>query len=300
MLFLKKFIFYFFLLSFSLLASSIFSKQKSLIPSDNTNPKVLILIIASDNFPGIDLTFPYPELKKIWRSYMHTCPDNIEAYFIQGDPNLSSPYEIQEDIIWCKTEENVIPGILNKTILSIECMLPRLHEFNYVIRTNLSSFYVFPRLLSFLKTLPQHGCYSGYPLLPHNYHGEKLVFGHGCGFIMSSDVAAYLVEHQDTLKKITYVEEFNDDINIGYFFKKSGIQLIPAPLTWLETSSHWKKYKKNKSKNDFHFRVKHQDHELRSTFDIFIMQSLLKEFYGLSLPGDNPMEKDILERAELK
>lgn len=293
MIFLKKFIFFIFLLGFPFLYSSIFSKQKSLIPSDNTNPKVLILIIASDNFPGVDLTFPYLELKKIWRSYMHSNPNNIEAYFIQADPNLSSPYEIQEDIIWSKTEENLKPGILNKTILSIECMLPRLHEFDYVIRTNLSSFYVFPRLLNFLKTLPRSGCYSGYPIAPYHYQGGKLVFGHGCGFIMSSDVAAYLVGHQEELRKTPYFEEFNDDVNIGYFFKKSGIQLIPAPLTWLETPEQWKKYKKNKSDNDFHFRVKHQDHELRSTFDISILQCLLKEFYGLSLPGDNPMKKNI-------
>ncbi|MCX6988703.1 MAG: hypothetical protein NTZ52_04285 [Chlamydiae bacterium] len=145
--------FAFFLLVYPLLYCPGFSKPPSSLDLNHRNPKVLVLIIASDNFPGVDLVFPYPELKKIWRSYMHTNP-NIEAYFIQGDPNLSSPYEIQGDVIWSKTEENLRPGILNKTLLSIECMLPRINEFDYVLRTNLSSFYVFPRLLHFLQTLP--------------------------------------------------------------------------------------------------------------------------------------------------
>ncbi len=111
--------------------------------------KILVLIIASDNLPV------YVEEQKIWRAYMHLNPKHVEAYFIKADPTLSTPFAIKEDIIWARGAENVRPGVLNKTLLAFEALLPRLHEFDYVIRTNLSSFYVFPRLFTFLETLPK-------------------------------------------------------------------------------------------------------------------------------------------------
>ena len=42
------------------------------------NLKVLVLIITSDNLPV------YPKLQKVWKSYMHSDPEHIEAYFIRG------------------------------------------------------------------------------------------------------------------------------------------------------------------------------------------------------------------------
>ena len=279
--------FAFFLLVYPLLYCPGFSKPPSSLQRNHRNPKVLILIIASDNFPGVDLVFPYPTLKKIWGSYMHTHP-NIEAYFIQGDPNLSSPYEIQGDVIWSKTEENLRPGILNKTLLSIQCMLPRINEFDYVLRTNLSSFYVFPRLLHFLQTLPQNGCYSGFKMLCGEH---KLFFGHGCGFIMSTDVATYLVNNQDDLKRQININSMNDDVVIGHFFEKSGIHLTQAPLTYLLSLKDWKHYQKHEASSDFHFRVKNKTHKLRATHDVSILKSLLKKFYGLSVPEDLSLDK---------
>lgn len=144
------------------------------------NLRVLVLIIASDQFPV------YVELQKIWQSYIHSDPEHIETYFIRGDPNLPTSYEIKNDIIWSKTDEGWSPasaGIINKTVLSLEAMLPRLHEFDYILRTNLSSFYVFPRLLKFLETLPKKRCYAG-----SNTGGDSPIAS-GCGFIISPDVA---------------------------------------------------------------------------------------------------------------
>ena len=94
--------------------------QTSFIAAES-NLKVLVLIIASDQVPI------YRELQEVWRSYMHSDPQHIEAYFIKGDPNLPSLYEIKEDVIWSRTEEGWSPGIINKTVLSLEAMRDRLH-----------------------------------------------------------------------------------------------------------------------------------------------------------------------------
>ena len=76
--------------------------------------KILVLIIASDEYPV------YVELQKIWRSYMHYNPKQVEAYFMKADPDLGTMSIIQDDVIWSKTSETLAPGIINKTILSIE------------------------------------------------------------------------------------------------------------------------------------------------------------------------------------
>src|SRR3990167_3166550 len=122
-------------------------------------PKLLVLIISSDNYPGSPFPHPYRQLQQVWSSYAHLDPSHVEAYFIRGNPNLTAEVELEGDVLWSRTEECVKPGILNKTILSMEYFLSRLHEFDYVLRTNLSSFYVMPKLLEFLKTLPKNGVY---------------------------------------------------------------------------------------------------------------------------------------------
>lgn len=85
---------------------------------------------------------------------MHNYKDNIEAYFIRGNPDLEKT-ELVEDTIWSKTEESLRPGIINKTLLSLEYLQDRINSFDYVLRTNLSSFYIFDRLLKILETKPK-------------------------------------------------------------------------------------------------------------------------------------------------
>jgi len=93
--------------------------------------------------------------------------------------------------------------------------LPRIREFDYVLRTNLSSFFVFPRLFEFLKTLPKQRCYCG--------SGEG--FGSGCGFLLSPDLVKMLVLHKNEL----WNQSSNDDVSIGHFLQKKGVALLPAP-----------------------------------------------------------------------
>ncbi len=224
-------------------------------------PKVLVLIIASEDLPV------YSELQKIWRSYMHNDPEHIEAYFIKGDPDLSSLCEINGDIIWSRTPESLAPGILNKTILSLEAFLPRIQqEFDYILRTNLSSFYVFPRLLNFLKTCPKKNFYCGSDI------GPNCFIGSGCGFLISPDIAELLVQHKDHFINNTTP----DDVAIGEFLKQQGIPLsLHTRINFLNLQE-WHRQKKNL--NAFHFRIKNPCN-LRLSDDIYIQTQLLNIFY---------------------
>ncbi len=233
----------------------------------NSLPKVLVLIIAND-----DKDY-YLEEQKIWRSYMHLDQEHVEAYFIKGSPELEQPYLIVGDEIWSKTQENYTPGIINKTILSMEAMLPRLDEFDYVLRTNLSSFYYFPKLLGFLKTLPSTQCYSA---AIGQLHGK---FGSGAGFILSTDLVKMLIDNKEKLLDNT---SFPDDVVIGHFLIQGKIPLIPAKRLDFPSRKAFIKHRNKKLSKHFHFRLKHEDENLRSTEEIYLQTIFREMFYGVN------------------
>ena len=235
------------------------------IPSINS--KLLVLIISSDYCP-IDECFIYKELQKVWRLYMHYGTKNVESYFIKGNINLGKTALVKEDIIWSKTDEGWSPvsaGILNKTILSLEYLESRLNEFDFVLRTNLSSFYVFPKLLEYLKVLPKQGCYCG--------SGDG--FASGCGFIMSSDVAGFLVKNK---AKLIDQKHSPDDVIIGQFLTKYFKFINHPRLDILNSKSFTLS---NLDHRIFQFRIKNNIHKLRISEDLEIYKILLAKFYNI-------------------
>lgn len=234
--------------------------------------KLLVLIITSDQLPV------YRELQKIWKSYMHLDPDHVEAYFIRGDENLSTSYAVKDDVIWSKTKEGWIvtsSGIIDKTVISLQAMQSRFADFDYILRTNLSSFYVFPKLLEFLKTLPKNNCYCGSPC------GDSTFIASGCGFIMSPDVANVIINNKNELLGKTSSE---DDVLIGFFCRRHNIPLIKHKRVDFLTLQDWHS-KNNSIANDiFHFRIKNLNNDLRLTDDIYIHAKLLKRYYGINFP----------------
>ena len=225
--------------------------------------KVLVLIITSDDVPV------YKELQKIWQRYMHNDPEHVEVYFIRGDPALPVDYAIEGDVVWSKTAESIMPGIINKTILSLEGLLPRIHtEFDYVLRTNLSSFYVFPRLLKFLERCPRQQLYCGST-------DRAITFCSGSGFLLTPDLAQMLVDHKSYFLNNNRA---NDDVLIGNFFKEQGIRATPHFRIDFCSLHDWYILKNMIPDNVFHFRVKNPN-AMRLTDDILMHSALLKMFY---------------------
>jgi hypothetical protein len=249
----------------------VFSEEKK-------DPKVLVLIIASDHLEA------YVELQKIWKSYMRSDPEHFEVYFIRGNPELTTPYAFEEDDLYVKSEENYVPGIVDKTILSMEAMLPRLKEFDYVLRTNLSSFYVFPRLLRFVSQLPKQDCYCGiYSFIPESWLPTfgQINFVSGAGILLSADLAERLVLEKEDIFR--YNKELPDDVLIGYFFQNRSIPILPAGRQDFSSRELWMEHKDHIPEDAFHFRAK-QNYNMRSAEEnfadeLYIDRELLKMFY---------------------
>lgn len=184
--------------------------------------KIIILIIANDS-PT------YLKMQGIWRKYMNLHP-NIHAFFIKSDPNILCDIFLDKDndTIFIKDTESLIPGIYNKTIRSIEYCL-RTIDFDFIYRTNLSSFLDLNGLYEFfLSNKIDYGGYIG--------NHESILFASGSGFILSREASIYLINN-------TLESELPDDVIIAKILSpKYSPQFIPRNdiQNSLRTSFHYR------------------------------------------------------------
>jgi hypothetical protein len=177
--------------------------------------KLLVLIISSSDY------LPhYPILKQNWQSYMNKYP-NIDCYFLDDYPELNQDFQIKPNHFIIKQKESLIPGILNKTILAIR-ELSKLKSYDFIIRTNLSSFWNFQNLQNFLSSLyinPYSYFYASqiYYLDQYNFP-----FGQGACLILNNFTADFLQKSYHLLNN-----SLPDDISIGEFFFKNNIPITP-------------------------------------------------------------------------
>jgi hypothetical protein len=238
--------------------------------------KLAVFVITSDHFPV------YLELQKMWQLYSEKAPEQVSIYFLRADPDLATTHRIESDVIWAKTSEGWSPdsaGIINKTVLSMEALLLQSPDFDYVLRTNLSSFYHFPRLLKTLEILPRTRCYYG-----SSTNGDADAVGSGCGFIMSRDLALMLVEHKQELLDR---KQPQDDQIVGKFFFSHNIPLLQHSRLDLLSLDDWYSYQDKIPPDIFHFRIKVVDrwapplpgnNEYRVMDDIYIHRKLHELF----------------------
>lgn len=266
---------------------SLHAEEKAKMPVETQKSKdlkTLILIIATDDKPA------YRELQKIWEAYMNIDPVHFDAYFIRADQKLSTPYVIKKNEITVKTQDGFAPGILNKSILAIDAMGSRIDDYDYVIRTNLSSFYYYPNLLAFLQKLPRTKCYCGVNLFQTQALGlppelPVVPFITGAGIIMSTDMAKLLAKNHAQLEK--YKAELPDDVFIGLFFERQGVPMMPAQRWDYPTREGWLAHKDSIPDYAYHFRAKYS-YDPRSAEDpyadeLFTLKELLKKYYSITL-----------------
>ena len=93
-------------------------------------------------------------------------------------------------------------------------------RFDFVLRTNLSSFWVWARFLLWIAAsgMPRSGAYAGVVYsVP-----EAPVFTSGAGTLMSADVALLLLRHNNSLDFTLY-----DDVAIGKLMAELGVKALP-------------------------------------------------------------------------
>jgi hypothetical protein len=173
-------------------------------PPPSKCPKVVFMVIASDG-PH------YDAMKEIWidrwNRRNHHLSDS-ELWFLYGDGPNNSPCE--HDRVYLSVKESLIPGVLDKTMIALREFLDTT-DADVVVRTNLSSVYLWERTEAFLCRW--RGDVAG--LSPDGKH-----FG-GCNFIMSRRAVEWLVRHENLVDRTKI-----DDVAMSRAFIENGRGLL--------------------------------------------------------------------------
>ncbi len=146
---------------------------------------------------------------------------DIECYFIENHPTPASSPRLIDDTLYVPGIESW-ENIIRKTLDSIEFFTARSH-YDYVVRANLSSVWIFPRLIRYLESAPKERLYGGevnrnMPI-PH-----PIDYVSGAGILFSSDVCQLILQNRD----IVYESNVIDDVDIGYALDK--LQVPPTDV----------------------------------------------------------------------
>lgn len=169
--------------------------------SSGQNIKILILV-ASCNNPIYYNKIINKGILKTWDS---TKTDNTDTYYYYGNnPNQ----DIDNNKILLKTDES-LKSLGKRTLECFEFCLKEF-PFDYIYRTNVSSYIHKKNLYEFLMDKPLVNFYCG---VKGNFKGH-IPFASGAGMCFSRDVIEYLVNNKYNLDT-----NLIDDVAIGKLLK---------------------------------------------------------------------------------
>lgn len=173
--------------------------------------RVLFLIIASRN--------PlYDKIKEYWQQIINKKHDNIDFFFIYNDPNIRKEYVISGNDIFFQENETFIPGIFNKTIRALNVC--NYTNYDYIIRTNMSTFFYIPGLLLFLKNVNPINISAPLVKYSKRYH---YTFPVGFCIIIHKSNIDKILSNLSTIKMKYNINSYPDDVLFGIIFKELNI-----------------------------------------------------------------------------
>jgi len=175
--------------------------------------KVLVLVISSHDKPC------YHGHRAVWRERWTLHP-SFECKFLEMH---SGPTGEHGDIFFVEGVESLHPGIFDKTLAAFSYYADK--GYDYILRTNLSSLWLFDRFLPILQKMPKTNVYAGVISPVRRYVS-------GGGILMSPDVARLVVENQH-LNTTNCV----DDVDIGTILEALGVDPIEMSQCWHVSST---------------------------------------------------------------
>ena len=232
--------------------------------------KVLLLLIHSPNQI-------YNKMYSVHQQYIHTF-DEVDSFFVVLRENQVNLVEQENDIIYVKGKEHLL-NILYKTIIALEYLLQQ-NNYDFVIRSNISTIIHIPNLLQHLYKIPNKNVYttSNFFNLSHIDHKSGIhnssifgtIYARGISIILSIDTVKYLLYHKNKLRY-----DIVDDVSIGLFFRKfpNIIKYGKKYMTTELTTTNVNKY--TNINNYTFFRNKSSNRMV----DIKIMHLIVKKIY---------------------
>jgi hypothetical protein len=238
-------------------------------------PKVAVIVIA---FSGSY----YDLARSVWGHYRHINA-NVDVYMVYG--RLEAPIAKVDinDLVFDDVQENLVPGVLIKTIYAMRFVLSK-KNYDFIIRTNLSTFWDFDGLLRELMSYPALRHYSGFgPVWPGRGYDVNGFYASGADMVMSRDVVESVLTASPQLRY-----ELPDDAAIGLLI--TNVLKIPllatrrmhpiVDLTWYADDSEIvSRIEIGRLLGRNRFRVKNCEFADRFTLDGRVFDNLLKIVY---------------------
>ena len=167
----------------------------------NLQCKIIVLVISC---PGHNSRWDTERCT--WLRIASQLPPFIRVHLLECGSTSKNEY-----ILDCPHADSYIPGIYNKTIFGIKCTLARYPNAQYIIRTNLSTFICWSRLLDYLSVVQP--TFTGVRV-------NRQQWVNGWGIVMNRTIASFLVSEQ--IQKDIDVTVAPDDVLIGKVLAKHG------------------------------------------------------------------------------
>lgn len=225
------------------------------------NQKLIILIICSNNLNI------YEKFIHMWLQYMNS-HEHIKSFFIFGDGVDGSPVEEENNVIRFPIKETYIPGILQKTIAAFQ-YIDENYEYDYILRTNLSSFIILDRLYQYVQN-NEHIMYGGVS------GGE---FISGSGILMSKECNKMVLKNRNDINEFVI-----DDVAIGRLLGNLHVSQTRIPRMDFsyyypfENNSDFQQQLEMLKTDDTYYHVRIMSPN-RDSVDPYIYQRLIQTFY---------------------
>ena len=219
----------------------------------------IFLIISSYDVPQ------YLQMKELSNVYYSLFNDNIKHFYIELKTDLAVDIIEEGNHIYMKGNDSIIPGILTKTKKALDYINSK-YSYDYVIRTNLSSFWDLNNLLKFKSSIINETVCYGH--LPFNS------FISGTGIILSNDIS----------KKITPLisvdTQEHDDIYISRLLNQcrysiQNMEKIGFTIKYLCDNNN--NVIPDNTNNILYYRIKNADRNI----DIDMFKRLLFKIYDV-------------------
>ena len=162
--------------------------------------KILNLVLYSTDNNG-----PYDKMYKILTDYYKRF-SNVTTVFYTCDSTITTKYKLDDNILFIQCEETYIPGILNKTISAFEYFENEFDNYDYIVRSNVSTIIQFDLLVKTLNEYPlQYGGGMAFDLnqwIEENNvlrNKKDTAFIGGTGIIMSKEIMKEVMKKKHLL-----------------------------------------------------------------------------------------------------
>lgn len=194
--------------------------------------KILNLVIYSEstNKEG------YENMQCMLANYYQKFEPDIKTIFVKHTENIPSEFLLDGNILHIKGPETIIPGILNKTLKAFEFFTSV--DFDYVIRSNISSIIDFNLLAKILQQYPVD-FYGGAGLGNLQWEGGGItdntwygtIFAFGTCIILTKAAVNFILDNKHLMHY-----DIIDDVSIGILMREYKHDITPKSLH----SDYWK------------------------------------------------------------